>query len=69
MAKLLTHMADTTANVASFTSKFNGENKAVIRFVFDIQRYESITEFQSTNTLFIGSSFMSLPSQMQIKFA
>ena len=61
-------MNDTNANIADFKSKFNGENKDVIRFVFDIQRYESITNFQDPNTLF-SNVYNALPPWIQQKFA
>ena len=67
MTQLLRHMADTNANIAEFKSKFNGENRDVIRFVFDIQRYEAITDFQSPNALF-NNIYNVLPPWIQQKF-
>ena len=68
MSKLLSHMADSNANIAEFKSKFNGENKDVIRFIFDIKRYDQITDFQNPNTLF-SNIYNTLPPWIQQKFA
>jgi len=67
-SKLLAHMADSNANIAEFKSKFNGKNKNVIRFVFDIKRYEQITDFQNVNTLF-SNVYNQLPPWIKLKFA
>ena len=61
-------MHDTNANQAKFTSKFNGNIKYTIRFIFDIQRYEQITNFQSPDSLFVNV-YNSLPPFIQNKLA
>ena len=68
MSRVLSHLHDSNANIAEFTSKFNGENKHVIRFIFDIQRYEQITDFQNPHTLFTNI-YNKLPAWIQYKFA
>ena len=68
MSRVLSHLHDSNANIAEFTSNFNGENKHVIRFIFDIQRYEQITNFQNPDTLFTNI-YNKLPPWIQHKFA
>ena len=68
MSNILSQLHDTNANIAKFTSKFNGENKDTIRFIFDIERYEQVTNFQHPHTLFTNV-YNALPEWIQYKFA
>ena len=68
MSNILSQLHDSNANIAKFTSKFNGENKDTIRFIFDIERYEQVTNFQHPHTLFTNI-YNALPEWIQYKFA
>ena len=51
---MLSQVYDTNANAAKFNSKFDGNIKHAIRFIFDIKRYEIIAQLNSPDTLFIN---------------
>lgn len=54
LQQLLATMHDSNANQAKFTSKFTGDCNETIRFVFAIQEYEDVTNFQHPDSLFIS---------------
>ena len=68
MSQVLSTMHDNNANSAKFTSKFNGDNRDTIRFIFAIQRYEDIANFQNPQSLFINI-YNALPPHIQVEFA
>ena len=61
-------MADNNKNQVQFKSKFDGNVKDTIRFIFDIGRYETIANFQSPESLFINI-YNTLPSFIQNKLS
>ena len=64
---LLAAFHDSNANMAKFKTTFNGDCNDTIRFVFAIQGYEEITNFQDPNSLFINI-YNSLPHHIQVEF-
>ena len=68
LQQLLATMHDSNANQAKFKSKFTGDCSETIRFVFAIQEYEDVTNFQHPDSLFI-SIYNALPHHIQVEFS
>ena len=60
-------MHDTNSHRAAFRSIFNGDNRSTIRFIFEIERYAAIADFQDAQSLFI-SIYNALPEYIQTRF-
>ena len=52
LAKVFAAMHDQKSSSARFTSHFNGNTKNTIRFIFAIQRYDTISRFMDPDSLF-----------------
>ena len=68
LQSLLATMHDSNANQAKFKSKFTGDCNETIRFVFSIQQYNDVTNFQHSDSLFINI-YNSLPHHIQVEFS
>ena len=67
LQSLLATMHDSNANIVKFKSTFNGDCNDTIRFVFAIQGYDEITNFQDPNSLFLNI-YNVLPHHIQVEF-
>ena len=68
MVKVITQFHDNSASIIKFKSYFNGDTKDTIRFIFAIERYNTISRFQNPNSLF-NQIYNNLSDPIKTRFA